>query len=381
MLFCNYLMQYHEVTTLCFEAASPGEYAYNCPIIRIPIATSQGMLGKLTAAIQRVRAIRRLKKKLRPDVTVAFGNTAIILNVLSSAGERKVASIRQSFNVLRKQRSFAARTHLRLYIWALRRSDLIVPVSRHINEELKKYYKISNELFINNGFEPGIISLAGKETVDFMSGARPWLIHSGRFDPSKGHWYLIRIFARLKKHMPGCGLVLLGGRDTSSATGKDIEEYCKEYLQEQNLRWTDTEDENADVVFLGRQSNPYKYLQKATLFVFPSLWEGFPNSLLEAMACGLPVIAADCATGPSDLLMDGEEYFGVLLPAFEDDFYSREENSALEQQWTETLLELLSNKDQLEYLALRAFNRAGQYHNDIIGYQWRQLIEKFVAGK
>ncbi len=381
MLFCNYLMQYHEVTALCFEEARPGEYNYQCPIIRIPIATSQGIVGKLIAAIQRVRAIRKVKIQLRPDVAVAYGNTAIILNVLSSTGEKKIASVRQSFNVLIKQKSFSARTHLQLYVWSLRRSDLIVPVSKNINAELKKYYRINNDLFINNGFEPVPISVQGKEDVSFMEGNRQWLIHSGRFDPSKGHWHLVRIYARVKKHLPGCGLILLGGKDTSSAAGKDIEDYCKVYLQEQNLRWSETGDGTADVLFLGHQSNPYKYLQKATVFVFPSLWEGFPNALLEAMACGLPAVAADCATGPADLLREGQDAFGVLLRAFEDDFYAREDNTDLEQQWSEQLVELLSNKQQLKYLAAQSTKRAGLYHGERIGNQWNQIINKLEPRK
>jgi glycosyltransferase involved in cell wall biosynthesis len=381
MLLCNYLVQYHEVTAVCFEPARSGEYAYNCPIIRIPIATSQGMGGKLIAAIQRVRAMKKLKKQMRPDVAIAFGNTAIILNVLSSAGEKKIASVRQSFTVLMKQKSFAARTHRWFYVWALRKSDLVVPVSKQINTELEKYYRISNDLFINNGFEPAAITSAAAEQVSFMNGTKQWLIHSGRFDPSKGHWHLVRIFGRLKKQLPGCGLLLLGSRDTSSAAGKDIEDYCKKYLQEQNLRWVNEEDENVDVVFLGHQSNPYKYLQRATLFVFPSLWEGFPNALLEAMACGLPVVAANCATGPSDLLTEAGEQFGVLLPAFEDEFYSNEDNSALEQQWADALLELLNNNNQLVDLGSLASTRAQQYHSDRIGYQWKQLIEKLVIRK
>ncbi len=381
MLFCNYLMQFHEVTAVCFEEARPGEYAYKCPIIRIPIATSHGIVGKLTAAIQRVQAIRKVKKQLRPDVAVAYGNTAIILNVLSATGEKKIASVRQSFSVLRKQKSFAARTHLQLYVWALRRSDLIVPVSKNINAELKNNYHINNDYFINNGFEHGPVSAQGKEGVSFMDGHRQWLIHSGRFDPSKGHWHLVRIFARLKKQLPGCGLILLGGRDTSSAAGKDIENYCKVYLQEQNLSWSETGDGTADVLFLGHQPNPYKYLQKATLFVFPSLWEGFPNALLEAMACGLPVVAADCATGPADLLKEGEKSFGVLLPAFEDDFYAREDNAVLEQHWSQRLVELLSDKQQLGDLASQSAKRATNYHVDIIGNQWNQLIKKFEHRK
>ncbi len=99
------------------------------------------------------------------------------------------------------------------------------------------------------------------------------------------------------------------------------------------------------------------------------------------MACGLPVVAADCATGPADLLKEGEKSFGVLLPAFEDDFYAREDNAVLEQHWSQRLVELLSDKQQLGDLASQSAKRATNYHVDIIGNQWNQLIKKFEHRK
>jgi glycosyltransferase involved in cell wall biosynthesis len=58
-----------------------------------------------------------------------------------------------------------------------------------------------------------------------------------------------------------------------------------------------------DSVFLvGDQENPYRFLARARVFAFPSVWEGFPNALLESLVCGIPVIAADCRSGPREIL-------------------------------------------------------------------------------
>lgn len=66
------------------------------------------------------------------------------------------------------------------------------------------------------------------------------------------------------------------------------------------------------VGFCGFQSHPAPYYREADLFVLPSLTEGFPNCLLEALALGTPVIAADCPTGPREMLQDGR--LGKLVP-------------------------------------------------------------------
>jgi len=67
-----------------------------------------------------------------------------------------------------------------------------------------------------------------------------------------------------------------------------------------------------DVALPGFVDNPYKYMKRAAVFVLSSQWEGFGNVLVEAMACGCPVVATDCPSGPAEILENGK--WGRLVP-------------------------------------------------------------------
>jgi len=72
------------------------------------------------------------------------------------------------------------------------------------------------------------------------------------------------------------------------------------------------------VTFSGYQANPYPFMKSADLFVLPSRWEGYVNTLIEAMALGVPVLATDCKSGPTDLI---RSQLGSLLVSVDDPFF------------------------------------------------------------
>lgn len=129
---------------------------------------------------------------------------------------------------------------------------------------------------------------------DYSTGETVNILHVGRFDVPKNHPGLLKAFARLHKELPRCRLHLVGDGDSRP----EMEGLAKE------LGIADA------VTFYGMQSNVYPYLHDADIFVLPSLYEGIPMTIIEAMGTGLP-IAASRVGGIPGLLGDGES--GMLI--------------------------------------------------------------------
>lgn len=122
------------------------------------------------------------------------------------------------------------------------------------------------------------------------------LISVGRLHEAKGCPYLIKAMKILKEKYPHILLIVLG----EGPEGKKIEEQIKELKLEKNI------------LLLGQKENISEYLNASDVFVMPSLWEGLPIALLEAMACGLPVVATRVG-GVPEVVEDGKSGFLVEL--------------------------------------------------------------------
>lgn len=83
---------------------------------------------------------------------------------------------------------------------------------------------------------------------------------------------------------------------------------------------------------MGHKDNPYAWISKADIFVLPSDYEGFPNVLLESMACGTPIITTNCPSGPGEIITDGKN--GIFVPP------------ADEKALAEAVLDLLDDEER-----------------------------------
>lgn len=121
------------------------------------------------------------------------------------------------------------------------------------------------------------------------------IVTIGRLVPQKDHATLLRGFAVLAGQMD-CRLVIVGNGPELFA----LQTLARKLGVAGKVR------------FAGYQANPYAFLARADLFVLSSRYEGMPNVLLEALACGLPVASTDCPSGPREILANGA--YGELVP-------------------------------------------------------------------
>jgi glycosyltransferase involved in cell wall biosynthesis len=137
------------------------------------------------------------------------------------------------------------------------------------------------------------------ESIDdnwLTDGAPPVIVTAGRLAPEKAQHVLIDAFAQLRAQGTDARLVILG-------EGPERERLTRR-IAEKGLE--------AHVRLPGWADNPYAWMSRSALCVLPSEFEGLPNTLIEAMACGCPVVATDCPGGTREILDNGR--YGSLVP-------------------------------------------------------------------
>lgn len=149
--------------------------------------------------------------------------------------------------------------------------------------------------------------------------------HIGRFNHQKNHLYLLEIFADLLKKMPNATLILVGGGTLQAK----IESKIKELQIEKYVK------------LLGIRDDIHKILQAMDVFVFPSLHEGLPVTLIEAQGAGLPCIISDSITEEVDMgmgliqfcsLSEKEKWIEKILDGAKREFPRKNAESALNQK-------------------------------------------------
>ncbi|HAH31418.1 MAG TPA: hypothetical protein DCL44_03785 [Elusimicrobia bacterium] len=266
-------------------------------------------------------------------------------------------------------------------------ADSVISNSKGNARDLTDNFGFSAERIkvIYNSCDTQAVAAQAAEPLDSLYAAifkRPVIITSGRLTAAKGHWHLLRIFAELIKSNPGCALVFLGEGELKER----LIELCAALGLKAYFSGSGLNPDACNVFFLGFQKNPHKFISKARLFAFPSLWEGLPNAMLEALACGLPVIASDCRSGPREILAPGTDFrteakapeetaCGFLMPPFTVDAPDcTPAISGLEKLWANTITGLLNNTGRLDTCGASSRKRAEEFSVKAKIVEWREAL-------
>ena len=242
--------------------------------------------------------LRRVVHATRPSVVLTLGRHASLrglafVRVLSARVPVVISLHSPPAASLRTSRH--PRVLRLLYRHLYPHARRIIAASAGIKGDLESQLGIPGDLIrvIHNPCEIEHVERLAIEDPDVpVEWGIPTLVAAGRLTEQKGFADLLRAVARV----PGCQLLILGeGKDRPALTGLAAELGISER-----------------VVLPGFRPNPFAYMARARAFVLSSLWEGLPLVLLEAMACGAPVVSTDCHSGPGEIITHGIN--GLLVP-------------------------------------------------------------------
>ena len=237
--------------------------------------------------IRSIWSVWRAIRRLRPDLTVSFLTRANVSNVIATGLLGIPAIVSERVNTTSHLGPGIGAAAARFLVRATYpKARSVIAVSQGVAEELCSAYGVPNARIsvIANPIDLEEIR-AQAESGAAIPVDGPYAVTMGRLTPNKNFGMLIEAFAR--SGIPG-KLVILGEGPERAALTRQIE----------TLRLV------GRVVMPGFSANPFPTLRRAEVYVSPSNAEGFPNSLLEAMSVGLPVISTNCPSGPSEVLAE-----------------------------------------------------------------------------
>lgn len=221
--------------------------------------------------------------------------------------------------------------------YSIHHADILFAISKHTANDVVRYFDIPEEriqvtyLALPSCFKKDAQDSGAAKKLGYNE---PYMLFVGTLEPRKNVDLLVKAYiAARARFAPACKLIIAGRHGW-----KFKMEYSQDYLLQQGVIFNDSPSD-ADLRYL---------YQNATLFVFPSLYEGFGIPLLEAMAYGCPILSSNASCLP-EIALDGAAYFD---PKNEDDL-------------KEKMIELINSKTERELLVSHQEAVLSRYRWDI----------------
>jgi len=310
---------------------------------------NQGLMTKILDFPRKQRkhkaSLEKVLQRIKPDITISlFDHDAAIISKIKD-GSKKIAEIHFSrFKRIQYGRGglwkLVDRWRSKQDLKTIKQFDRFVVLT----EEDKNYWGVLNNILVipnANSFTPNSLAELNIKQV----------IAVGRYDFQKHFDSLIRIWERVDKQNPDWKLKIFGSGP--------LESELQQQINDAQLQHS---------VSLER---PVKNIEKeylnSSIIALTSRYEGLPMALLEAQACGLPMVAYTCKCGPKDIITEGEN--GFLIP---------EEHETL---FAKRLLELMNSENRRREMGRKAFENSTNYSEDRVMEKWITLFNELTAKK
>lgn len=328
-------------------------YDYSGKLIDLKSKAGSNIVSRILIRLIRIIKLSYYKYKFDLDIVISFLYSANVVNFQSIGRAKRILACRGYSDFLNNGKKYS--------IMINKIDSFIVQTERMKLNFISDFNADASKInVLYNPFDIELIIEKAKEDIEkdihYFIDTHKTICTVGSFKRDKGYWHLIKSFIEVKKSVKDAGLIFIGHRG----------ELEKEIRDMANLS-----EFKEDILFLRYQENPFKYVSKCDVYVCSSIYEGFPNALVEAMACGIAVVSTDCRTGPREILHDDSNeigdlddvflaQYGILVPAIKD---STDPNDIKNQQTllARAIQSILTNKELASIYSEYSLMRSMQY--------------------
>jgi len=275
--------------------------------------------------------------KIKPDIVFSFLEYCNFINVLAGMLnfrlKKKIILNVQNYTTsyLNYSKFILAKKLLLKLLYP--KADIITVSSEGVRSNLINDFKIKPGKIkvIYNFVDIPLVERLSTDFVDDVDFKKcPVIIACGRLVHQKNYPLLLNAFSIVLKKIDAKLFILGDGEERDEIIDLSNKIGVKDRVN-----------------FLGFKKNPFKYISKSDVFVLSSIYEGFANVIVEAMACGIPVVSTNCPSGPDEIITDGIN--GILVPVGDENAMS------------DAIIKILTDKDYAKSIADNGRKRAQDF--------------------
>lgn len=292
----------------------------------------------LTAELMRIQpdfTITTLRREINFITSILDGSVKIGELHVNRANYRNFDE--RNSNIIKR---LFARVWMNSLIWHIKKLDKLVVLT---DSALKDWSEIKNIVKIP---DPLPFHLNGNSDLEHKR-----IMSIGRYDYDKGNDLLLQVWAKIEKQVPEWCLDIYGNGNRE--------------IYESQMKLLGIDPTRCHLY--GPTVDVLKEYSTSSVFVLPSRYEGFGLVLIEAMACGVPVVSFDCENGPRSIISDS--FDGFLIPPFDIDAFA------------EKVILLMTNETLRKKMGENAKKSAIRYDIERIGLQWKQLFDGLMPNQ